>query len=122
MSKSPEAACALLEEMTSNSYHWASERTLPKKSARMYEIDKVDMLNAKMDSLVRMFGKVGSANVVSNPILICENCEGVHMSIKCMQVENAQFVANFNRLYQNKPYSNTYNTGWRNHPNFSGSN
>ncbi|KAF7152131.1 hypothetical protein RHSIM_Rhsim01G0069400 [Rhododendron simsii] len=34
--------------------------------------------------------------------------------------EQANFVSNYQ--LQNNPYSNTYNPGWRNHPNFSWSN
>ena len=29
------------------------------------------------------------------------------------------YVGNFNRQLQNNPYSNTYNPGWKQHPNFS---
>ena len=32
------------------------------------------------------------------------------------------YVGNFNRQNQSNPYLNTYNTGWRQHPNFSWSN
>ena len=31
--------------------------------------------------------------------------------------DQANYVNNYTR--QNNPYSNTYNQGWRNHPNFS---
>ncbi|XP_071917004.1 uncharacterized protein [Coffea arabica] len=33
-------------------------------------------------------------------------------------VTQVQFVNNYNRNAPNNPYSNTYNPGWRNHPNF----
>ena len=32
--------------------------------------------------------------------------------------ESVNYIGNFNRG-QNNPYSNSYNPGWRNHPNFS---
>ncbi|XP_071905800.1 uncharacterized protein [Coffea arabica] len=35
-------------------------------------------------------------------------------------VTQVQFVNNYNRNAPNNPYSNTYNPGWRNHPNFGG--
>lgn len=35
--------------------------------------------------------------------------------------ETVNYVKNFNRQ-GNNPYSNTYNRGWRNHPNFTWSN
>ena len=31
-------------------------------------------------------------------------------------------MGNYNRQHQSNPYSNTYNPGWRQHPNFSWSN
>ena len=35
------------------------------------------------------------------------------------QVEDANYVNNFNRGQRNDPFSNTYNPGWRQHPNLS---
>ena len=43
-----------------------------------------------------------------------ENCTGNPVSVN--------YVGNFNRQNQNNPYSNTYNLGWRQNPNFSWSN
>ncbi|XP_038976409.1 uncharacterized protein LOC113461320 [Phoenix dactylifera] len=117
MSKSTEEAYELLEEMASNNYQWSNERCMPKKVPGMYDVDGINMLNAKVDSLVKMFGKLGNVNSVSSPVLSCDCCGGAHMSSDYMQV---QFVSNYNRQQQqNNPYSNTYNPGWRNHPNFS---
>ena len=48
----------------------------------------------------------------------CNWCGGAHLSDECTNIEQAQFVSNYNRA-QNNPYSNTYNSGWRNHPNFA---
>ncbi|XP_021284056.1 uncharacterized protein LOC110416390 [Herrania umbratica] len=49
-------------------------------------------------------------------------CGDSHSYDQCpYNSESVQFVGNFNRQ-QNNPYSNTYNPGWRNHPNFSWSN
>ncbi|XP_058725715.1 uncharacterized protein LOC131597010 [Vicia villosa] len=47
----------------------------------------------------------------------CEICGGPHFAIHC--VATAQQVEEINFLKQNNPYSNTYNPGWKNHPNFS---
>ncbi|XP_038973076.1 uncharacterized protein LOC120105078 [Phoenix dactylifera] len=79
MSKSTEEVYKLLEEMASNNYQWSNERGMPKKVPGMYDVDGINILNAKV-----------------------------------------QFVSNYNKQQkQNNPYSNTYNPGWRNHPNFS---
>ena len=49
--------------------------------------------------------------------ITCEICNGPHHIVYCFatpqQIEGIQF------LKQNNPYSNTYNPGWKNHPNFS---
>ncbi|XP_052172253.1 uncharacterized protein LOC127788182 [Diospyros lotus] len=56
MGKSTEDAYELLEEMASNNYQWSTERGMPKKASGMYEVDGINMLNAKVDNLVKMFG------------------------------------------------------------------
>ena len=117
MSKSIEEAYDLLKKMATNNYQWSNERGMPKRSPGMYELDGINMLNAKVDSLVKMFGDLRTANVISKPVLSCDWCAGAHMSSDCQQVEQAQFVSNLNKQ-QNNPYSNNYNPGWRNHPNF----
>ena len=118
MSKSTEEAYNLLEKMATNNYQWSNERGMPRRMPGMYELDGINMLNAKVDSLVKMFGNLGHANVISNPALSCDWCGGAHLSSDCQQVEQAQFISNMNRQ-QNNPYSNNYNPGWRNHPNFN---
>ena len=53
---------------------------------------------------------------VSQPVG-CDICGGPHFTVQC--VATAQQVEEINFLKQNNPYSNTYNPGWKNHPNFS---
>ena len=49
--------------------------------------------------------------------VVCEICSGPYNTMHCLaspqQIEDIKF------LKQNNPYSNTYNPGWKNHPNFS---
>ncbi|XP_050890074.1 uncharacterized protein LOC127095423 [Lathyrus oleraceus] len=47
----------------------------------------------------------------------CEICGGPHLTAHC--VATAQQIEEIKFLRQNNPYSNTYNPGWKNHPNFS---
>ncbi|XP_050898002.1 uncharacterized protein LOC127104905 [Lathyrus oleraceus] len=47
----------------------------------------------------------------------CEICGGPHLTAYC--VATAQQIEEIKFLRQNNPYSNTYNPGWKNHPNFS---
>ena len=57
------------------------------------------------------------AQVQPVPTMICEICSGPHFTMHC--VATAEQVQAINYLRQNNPYSNTYNPGWKNHPNFS---
>ena len=49
--KSIETARALFEEMSSNNYHWSSERVTPKRSGGRYEVDVVTLLASRVDAL-----------------------------------------------------------------------
>ncbi|XP_048492988.1 uncharacterized protein LOC125493566 [Beta vulgaris subsp. vulgaris] len=118
MGKTTEVANRLLEEMASNNYHWSNNRGKAKNAAGMYEVEGINMLNAKVDNLVNLFTKMSNVNSMSTT-MPCNLCGGAHLTAECANVEQAQYVSNFNKHPQNDPYSNTYNPGWRNHPNFS---
>src|SRR3954465_4478566 len=66
----------------------------------------------KMTVETQTVAQVQPAQTVS-----CEICNGPHQTVYCFatpqQIEEIKF------LKQNSPYSNTYNPGWKNHPNFS---
>jgi len=51
--KSIQAAKALLEEMASHNYDWASERATPKKGGGRHEVDAVILLASRVDALVQ---------------------------------------------------------------------
>jgi len=133
MGKSIEATKALLEEMASNNYHWSSERAAPKKASGIYGIDAVDMLASKVDALAKRFDRLGthSGSSKEGPSgamfevgALCEIC-GIqgHIATECQTtfpgVEHANAMQTYGQCLQNNPHSNTYNPGWRNHPNFS---
>src|SRR3954471_16116680 len=62
-------------------------------------------------------GKQQVAQVQQAQPVSCEICNGPHQTVYCFatpkQIEEIKF------LKQNNPYSNTYNPGWKNHPNFA---
>ncbi|KAL5542568.1 hypothetical protein UlMin_010278 [Ulmus minor] len=91
MGKTPEEAHELLEVMAENNNQWHSERVIAKRPAAVNEIDSVNVLSAQCQ--------------VGNPFASPNS-------------EQANYVSNFQRP-QHNPYSNTYNPGWRNHPNLS---
>ena len=85
----------------------------------MYELDAFNMLSAKMDNVITVLNRHGEVGPTSKGnVACCTLCGGNHESTNCATIEQVQYVNNFNWPNQNNPYSNTYNQGWRNHPNF----
>ena len=118
--KSLKEAVNLLEEMASNSYQWPTERYQAQRPSGLHKVDTNTALNAKLDALSTMIASLETQGVS------CEFCGGNHVSTDCQvsnphasSFEHANFVSNFNRGSQTNSYSNTYNLGWRNHPNLS---
>ena len=60
---------------------------------------------------------MGTQQVAQVQKVACEICSGLHSSMQCL--ETPQHIEEIKFLRQNNPYSNTYNLGWKNHPNFS---
>ena len=53
----------------------------------------------------------------------CVYCGKEHLFDDCPEnLASVNYMGNFNRQNQNNPYSNTYNSRWRQYPNFSWSN
>ncbi|KAL5578214.1 hypothetical protein UlMin_019913 [Ulmus minor] len=125
MGKTPEEAHELLEVMAENNNQWHSERVIAKRPAAVNEIDSVNVLSAQVAALSRKMDSL-SSKLESKPTAECDLCGGNHASVECQvgnpfaspNSEQANYVSNFQRP-QHNPYSNTYNPGWRNHPNLS---
>lgn len=66
MGKSIDEAYDLLEEMTSNSHQWPSERLIPKRTASVHEGDAVTALTTQVVALSKKFDTLGV-----NVILLC---------------------------------------------------
>ncbi|XP_017972490.1 PREDICTED: uncharacterized protein LOC108660447 [Theobroma cacao] len=125
ISKNAADVYNLLEEMALNNYQWPSERLGPRKVVGAYEIDALGTLiaqvAAEVAALSKKFDTLG-VHTVQNSFTVCKMCGDSHSSDQCSyNSASVHFVGNFNRQ-QNNPYSNTYNSGWRNHPNFSWNN
>lgn len=89
---------------------------------KVHEVDAFTSVNAKLDSQAKRMDSMGVNSIQAS----CELCERSHPSKGCQngspfgQNDQANFVGSF--LRQNDIFSNTYNPGWRNHPNFFWSN
>ncbi|XP_050893637.1 uncharacterized protein LOC127100472 [Lathyrus oleraceus] len=104
-------------------FQWGGERAAiekPTSKGGMFEVNRINRVNAKMDALTQKIESL-AITPTTTAIAVTPNCElcGTHgrtnadcqllVGIPTDQVNYAQ----------GNPYSNTYNTGWRNHPNFS---
>ncbi|XP_074574654.1 uncharacterized protein LOC141831126 [Curcuma longa] len=127
MNKSLEEAEELIENVALNHHQWANERGNVQKIPGKYNVDQYTKLNAQIDALTKRvegmnFGKVHAVATkiviyVEIPIIPTEMCPAVACQNQIVQYEQCDAVGAFNQ--RNNPYSNTYNPGWRNHPNFS---
>jgi hypothetical protein len=136
MLKSEDEAWAMIENLSNNSRQQASNRRrepTPKapKTESLCKVEPpmdmatqvVDAITKKLDQL--MTGFVPNAAHISTQPEPCSFCSStMHQVNNCptainyTNVSNEQVNAAFSRLGKD-PYSNTYNPGWRNHPNFS---
>ncbi|KAL5583489.1 hypothetical protein UlMin_015931 [Ulmus minor] len=127
MSKTYNEAYALLERMASNNYQWPTERVPSgRRIAGVHEVSEITSLTAQIASLVNTLNNQQATphqNVNSGQGTgeSCVLCNGTHRFESCpSNPESVCYVGNMNR--NNNPFSNTYNPGWRQHPNFSWSN
>lgn len=123
--------------MAANNSQWSNKRNQHSKSAMVVnDSDKLENLSAQVANLTKQLENLGTINLnfnfnsnVSNvsSFASCEYCGDNHESVNCQvgnpfaqsnEFNDINFVGNFQRKCNN-PYSNTYNPGWRNHPNFS---
>ncbi|XP_058746143.1 uncharacterized protein LOC131619017 [Vicia villosa] len=103
--------------------HPATIRQLEKKpfSGRINEdANKHLQRFLTMTTSLKIEGHSEEAKNVSQP----EGLVDMKLSTQVVKIEDqcvatAQQVEEINFLKQNNPYSNTYNPGWKNHPNFS---
>ncbi|XP_075489567.1 uncharacterized protein LOC142528407 [Primulina tabacum] len=125
--KTAEEGYEFLEEMAASSYHPQSERNNQRKSAGVHQVTDFSAITAQLDALNR---KLDSLNVGGTAMrlqeIFCDKCGGEHYAKDC-QDDNPFYVQEGAPINQvgvqnrprNDPYSNTYNPGWRQHPNFS---
>ncbi|CAN6541941.1 unnamed protein product [Malus baccata var. baccata] len=129
MSKSAGEAFKLFDMMASESQQWTEEQTQkrgvfeisqssPNVSAQIAKMEK--NFNAKFTALIQ----VSSMLNAQEACIICS--ETTHDITQCpnkdsypeLVQEHVNMVNNFIRP-KSDPYSNTYNPGWKNHPNLS---
>jgi hypothetical protein len=136
MLKSENEAWTLFENLGENSLqHASSSRRAPAPQTRrtegLFEVGNPSDVTTKVDALSRKLDQLmaaGFAPTTSQPQVPHEPCSfcssPAHHANDCpiigqfSEMNNEQVNAAFSRP-GNDPYSNSYNPGWRNHPNFS---
>ncbi|XP_024028757.1 uncharacterized protein LOC112093792 [Morus notabilis] len=123
--KTYNEAYEILERMSNNNYQWPTERVFAgRRVAGIHEVDAVTALTAQVSSLsniLKSLNVAAPANAATPVALTCVYCGAEHSFENCpSNPESVCYVNNFNR--NNNPYSNSYNQGWKQHPNFSWSN
>jgi hypothetical protein len=135
MLKSEDEAWAMIENLSNNSRQQASNRRrepTPKapKTENLCEVGTpadmatqvVDAITKKLDQLMTGFAP-NATHINTQPEPCSFYSSTTHQVNNCptavnyTDVSNEQVNAAFSRP-GNDPYSNTYNLGWRNHPNF----
>ncbi|XP_022899229.1 uncharacterized protein LOC111412524 [Olea europaea var. sylvestris] len=124
-----DEAYDLYEKIAENQSMWPTDREAPRKTSGLHNVDAVTALAAQMEVLtMKMDNLSKSVNMVHQSPPVCEGCGADHASTRCPlasthvnQSEEVSYAQNFQRQ-QNNPFSNTFNPGWKNHPNFSWSN
>ena len=123
MDKPYHDAYQLIKSMAQNHYQWGSDRTIlekPQTKGGMHEVSSLDQVNAKVEALTQKIESltITPAATVAAVAPTCDLCRlHAHVAPKCplltgVPVDQVNYA-------QGKPYGNTYNPTWKNHPNFS---
>ncbi|CAN6583540.1 unnamed protein product [Malus baccata var. baccata] len=126
MDKTPEDAIHAFETICENSEHWdfpTKDSRVPTASSAkrggIYEVDTRTSLEAQVAALTKLLTPLVS-KIATQPCTLCASI--AHAMENCPanpNLEGIQEVNAFSGRPRNDPYSNNYNPGWREHPNFS---
>ena len=111
-SKTPEESLKLFADMAKNNYQWGNHRGKQKVAGKL-ELDLMTSLVAKMEALSYQVATLKNPQSSQLPAGECSESANLFE-----QLEQVDYLGNQNRQQYN-PYSNTFNPGLRNHPNFS---
>ncbi|KAK8694694.1 hypothetical protein V6N13_072241 [Hibiscus sabdariffa] len=121
LDKSPEEAFDILDRVATNDYQFPTTRLgAGRRAPGRLDLDANDSVSAQLSAITNMLKNLQKPTDVRDAkALSFVLCERNHQANDCPTMhESASYVGNYNRN-ANNPYSNTYNPGWRQHPNFS---
>ena len=112
MGKESDEAYELLEEMALNDYQWQSDRTMPRKAARVHEIDAISAIHAQLALLTKKLDATNISTIqTQNPPYDAfatgqPAYEGQAGNFGFPSIELENHVNNFQK--NNNLFSNTY--------------
>ncbi|XP_071906820.1 uncharacterized protein [Coffea arabica] len=121
VNKTPRGAWELIEGMAENSQQFGSREDIPTRKVNETETSSIQQQLSELTSFVRQLA-VGNASqakvcgvytVVGHPTEMCPLVQ----EETAEQVNMADYAPGPRKQYD--PYSSTYNSGWRDHPNLS---
>ncbi|KAL5556361.1 hypothetical protein UlMin_038597 [Ulmus minor] len=135
--KDPDEAIDFLDDLSEKSHTWtgpnAIESTKKNQIAGIYQLKEEDSLKARLEALTKEIEVLKTkdarapepvARVESHePCFMCNGLDHTprecptYFEIKEIKEECNALGIPFRKTYD--PYSNTFNPGWKNHPNFS---
>ncbi|KAL4301846.1 hypothetical protein GQ457_10G009500 [Hibiscus cannabinus] len=124
LDKSPEETFEILDRIANNDYQFSTSRLgSGRRTSGKLELNANDSVSAQLSTITNLLKNIQKpSDVREAKELSCVHCEGNHHATDCpVMHEQVSYLGNFNRN-SNNPYSNTYNPGWRHHPNFSWNN
>ncbi|KAL4282171.1 hypothetical protein GQ457_03G018410 [Hibiscus cannabinus] len=110
--------------IANNDYQFPTARLgSGRRTSGKLELDANDAVSAQLSAITNLLKNLQKpSDVRETKALSCNHCERNHHATDCpVMHEQASYLGNYNRNL-NHPYSNTYNPGWRQHPNFSWNN
>ncbi|KAL5580046.1 hypothetical protein UlMin_012488 [Ulmus minor] len=135
--KDPDEAIDFLDDLSEKAHTWtgpnAIESTKKNQIAGIYQLKEEDSLKARLEALTKEIEVLKTkdarapepvARVESHePCFMCNGLDHTprecptYFEIKEIKEECNALGIPFRKTYD--PYSNTFNPGWKNHPNFS---
>lgn len=121
MTKTYEETYELMQQLASNHHQMVYDRTVRKSTFGVLQMDAFNAISTQIVALSKQMRSLevqSQANAQMEHVISYEFCGSEHFWDQCsLQVGSVNYIGNFNRS-KNNLYSNTYNPGWRNHPNF----
>ncbi|KAJ0568198.1 putative retrotransposon gag domain-containing protein [Helianthus annuus] len=107
-----------IKEIAQANFQWHTPRGNKSIAPGAHKVDESTSLQDQVEALSSKIKKLEMAKTVS--VMACEGCGGPHENWSCMketddQPESVNYIDN--RPRPSGPPTDTYNQGWRNHPN-----